>query len=182
VAGRDGRFFILLDDREVKADFPSVADPLFSPDGKRLAFRGIRDTMELFGELPPIHKSDGRQCMVVDGEPGEDNQSIWKPHFSPDSRRLIYSMKQKERWILVFGTEKFGKEFDHVGEPAVSPDGSRFAFVAEIEDGSIVVSGDQRSERFDDIYGAPVFSPDGKKVAFGARKGRELWWKVMEVK
>ena len=25
-------------------------------------------------------------------------------------------------------------------------------------------------------------SPDGKKVAFGARKGRELWWKVINIR
>jgi hypothetical protein len=26
------------------------------------------------------------------------------------------------------------------------------------------------------------FSSDGRKIAFGALKGRELWWKVIEVK
>jgi len=26
------------------------------------------------------------------------------------------------------------------------------------------------------------FSPDGTKLAFVARKGRELWWKVVDVK
>ncbi len=27
-----------------------------------------------------------------------------------------------------------------------------------------------------------VFSPDSRKLAYGARKGRELWWKVVDVK
>jgi len=44
-----------------------------------------------------------------------------------------------------------------------------------------VVVGDCIGDAFEQV-GDPVFSPDGKKVAHGARKGRELWWKVMEVK
>jgi hypothetical protein len=45
-----------------------------------------------------------------------------------------------------------------------------------------MVVADNKGEEFDDWYSAPFFSADGKKVAFGARKGRELWWKVREVK
>ena len=55
----------------------------------------------------------------------------------------------------------------------------------------LIVDDDQRfrgiarrlleSEGFD-VVGPPQFSPDGRRVAFSAVKGRELWWKVMEVK
>jgi hypothetical protein len=40
------------------------------------------------------------------------------------------------------------------------------------------VCGDKRSETFDEI-GEPHFAADGLRIAFGARKGRELWWKVL---
>lgn len=43
-----------------------------------------------------------------------------------------------------------------------------------------IVVGDQKGPDFDDV-GPPIFSPDGKRVAYGARKGRQLWWKVTEV-
>lgn len=39
----------------------------------------------------------------------------------------------------------------------------------------------QKSGAFDQVLTQPVFNADGTKVAFGARKGRELWWKVMDV-
>lgn len=57
-----------------------------------------------------------------------------------------------------------------------SPDGKTIAYTKWTE----VRVGDKKSDRFD-WTGPPVFSADGTKIAFGARKGRELWWKVMEV-
>ena len=41
-----------------------------------------------------------------------------------------------------------------------------------------LVVGGTESEPFDEVD-KPQFRDDGKMVAFGARKGRELWWKVM---
>lgn len=41
--------------------------------------------------------------------------------------------------------------------------------------------GDKKGEGFDHVSNL-VFSPDGSKLAFGAVKGRELWWKVMDMK
>lgn len=78
------------------------------------------------------------------------------------------------------GKEKFGREHDGAHWPVMSPDGSKLAYVAEKDGMEFVVCGTSRSDPFDQIV-APVFSPDGKKIAFGARKGHELWWKVMQV-
>jgi hypothetical protein len=44
-----------------------------------------------------------------------------------------------------------------------------------------IVVGDKVGPPFDSVT-QPVFSPDGSKVAFGAMQGKELWWKVMEVR
>jgi hypothetical protein len=63
-----------------------------------------------------------------------------------------------------------------------SPDGQHHAFTARDKAfRHFVVLDGKRREDFDDI-GRFAFSPDGKKLAFGARKGRQLWWKVLEVK
>lgn len=90
-------------------------------------------------------------------------------------------MIQDGRDFVVMDGQKYGGELSSNEDLAFSPDGRRFAYVACDNGDWIVVCGDQRSERFD-IVRDPVFRRHGKKVAFGARKGRELWWKVMEVK
>ena len=65
--------------------------------------------------------------------------------------------------------------------PAFSPDGKKIAYRATNKsDWDVIVAGDTIIDQFD-LVGPPVFSPDGKKVAFGARRGDELWWKVVDV-
>ena len=34
-------------------------------------------------------------------------------------------------------------------------------------------------EPFDEV-GPPVFDPDSERIAFGARKGRQVFWKLLE--
>ena len=45
----------------------------------------------------------------------------------------------------------------------------------------VVVVGELKLGEFDNVWDIR-FSADGKKVAFGARIGRQLWWKVADVK
>jgi len=45
----------------------------------------------------------------------------------------------------------------------------------------LIVVDDQPGPEFDEVA-APVFSPDGNQVTYGARKGRELWRKVFDVR
>ncbi len=45
-----------------------------------------------------------------------------------------------------------------------------------------VIVGNKKSEAFDELDSrGPVFSPDGTRVAFGARNGRKVWWRVIDV-
>ena len=77
------------------------------------------------------------------------------------------------------GAEKPGaEEFRRVAHLTWSQDSKQLAFAGETAEGWRIVCGDKRSEPFDEV-GPPHFSADGAKIAFGARKGRELWWKVL---
>ena len=64
--------------------------------------------------------------------------------------------------------------------PVFSPDGTVLAFSTQVERGWALVVAKCKSDTFDQLW-TPAFSPDSKKVAFGARKGRKLLWKVMDV-
>jgi hypothetical protein len=47
------------------------------------------------------------------------------------------------------------------------------------------VVGEQKGDAFDEIYiphERVSFNASGTKVAFGARKGSEIWWKIMDVR
>lgn len=172
------RFILIIDGRRTGPDFESMKDPFFSPDSKRVACIAIRKAENRYKNLPPL---GGKECLVVDGVPGEDCDMVHDPVFSANSRHFGYTMSQDDKWFVVVDGTKFGHEFSYSDGPAFSPDGRRFAFVAEKGGEGFIVCGDQRSESFD-VVRSPVFSPDGKKIAFGAKKGNELWWKVMEVK
>lgn len=67
-----------------------------------------------------------------------------------------------------------------VRDPVFSPDGKLLAYRARDDDGWNVIAGETRSAAYDEV-GPPQFSGDGKQVAFGARSGRELWWRVMDL-
>ncbi len=165
-ASRGGKWFVIC--RGTKgAGFDRVGDPVFSPDGTRVAYPAMR------GE---------KWVMVVGEKPGEEFDGLWKPRFTPDGKQVIYSAKKGEKISLVVDGKR-GEEFDGVtsDEASMNPDGSVVAYPAREGEKMLVVVGKNRSELFDQV-GPPELSSDGKKVSFGARKGRELWWKVMEVR
>ena len=67
------------------------------------------------------------------------------------------------------------------GLPFFSPNGRSVAYSATVEGRESVFVGENQAMEFDRV-GVPHFSADGNVVAYDARKGRELWWKVVEVK
>jgi Tol biopolymer transport system component len=169
-------YFLVVDGKRIGPAYADVKDPVFSSDGRRIAFIAMRKNESGPGMLP-----SGRICAVADGRAGEDCEFIQTLLFSPDGRRFGYTMTQDKKEFIVVDGRKYGGEYDSNEGLAFSPDGKRFAYVGFQGGCAYVVCGDQRSEPFD-IVRNPVFSPDGRKLAYSARKGRELWWKVMELK
>ena len=80
-------------------------------------------------------------------------------------------------WFVMSGATK-GEVFQKVGQPVFSPDGKPSPI--RVAGQWHLVVGKTRSPPFDAVA-PPVFSPDGKQVFFGARRGRELLWKVLTV-
>jgi Tol biopolymer transport system component len=159
--------FLVVGDRKGK-EYEKVESPVVSADGKNVACK----------------VNIGTKWSVLIGDqqgPEFDNVAPFnKLIFSPDGTRLAYSAKRGRKWV-VFDGEKFSEEFDFASFWVVfSPTGKLVAHAAKIEGKSCVVVGTKKSPFFESVS-TPQFSADGRKIAFGIRKGRELWWKVMDV-
>ena len=165
-ASRDGKSFIVVDGKPLEP-FESVQDPVFSPDGRQVAYSVSRQ---------------GKAVMMTGDKPGEALDLMGPPVWSPDSKKTAHMGMWKNLFIMVVAGAR-SEPFETVGTPAWSPDSARAAFAAKKENRNHMVINYRKSEEvYDELFGAPAFSPDGKKVAFGARKGKDLLWRVLEVK
>lgn len=159
--------FLVVGDRKGK-EYEKVESVVVSPDGKTVVCKV---------------KAGAKWSVLLDDQQGPEFDTLApfdKFIFSPDSSRLAYSAKRSGKWV-VFDGEKFGEEFEFASFSVVfSPTGKVVAHAAKVDGKWCIVAGKKKSPLFDSV-GTPQFSRDGRKIAFGARKGRELWWKVMEV-
>lgn len=99
----------------------STGDPVFSPDGKTVAYR-VRPF-----EPPPAPIDKWR--MIVGEKKGEAYDYVSNPVFSPDGSTLAY-VAQKERKCVVVIAEEEGPEHDTIYGFAFSPDGKKIAYGA----------------------------------------------------
>jgi hypothetical protein len=109
---------------------------------------------------------------------------------SPYSDAVAYASRDQGKEFVVFQDKK-GEEFDEVSDPVVNKEGTTVSYWAVERDRLYLICGNGRGEAFDAKLNprspamtgqGPIFSADGKRVAFGVRKGREVWWKVMEAR
>jgi WD40 repeat protein len=152
--------------------------PVFSADGKRLAY---------------LVKTSGTATVVVDGKPGPSFPEIWgnSLRFSPDGRRLAYVASDGGKSFVV-ADGVAGEKYEMLDWDSVtfSPDGKKVAYRAGFgnvrgrtePDQWFVVMDASRVGPFDAVGNVLSFdSPEGR-LSFGARKDRELWWKVIEIR
>lgn len=157
------------------ADF----DPVWSPDGRRVAFRSHRDG----DEEVYVMGSDGSRERNLTRNPGTDYSPAW----SPDGKRIAFASDREDpsgNDIYVVGADGHAARRVVMREgideyPTWSPDGERIAFACTggrvLEQGvgdfevCVVELDSGRVAQLTDAPGlsdAPAWSPDGRRIAF----------------
>jgi Tol biopolymer transport system component len=147
----------------------SGMDPIFSPNGKRLAYAAGIKGKKMF--------------VVLDGVEGIGGYTGINPVFSPDSSQLAYiawdndAMKQ----VVFLNGEKIGECRGIVRRSNVdsglvfSPDGKRLAYMAHNEGKYFVVVNGKEGKYYDgyimDSKGV-AFSQDSQHIVYTAKRGK----------
>ena len=150
--GRDP--YTVVVDGQASAKYLKIgrSSPLFSPDGKHVAFAAFKI---------------GGWVVVLDGhESRKKYDKVGPLIFSPDGSHLAFSADTShfKPWTVIVDDHDCGY-FQEVGEPVFSPDGKHLAFVAaptiSANKWSMIVDS-VKGEEFEGILEPlPIFSPDG---------------------
>lgn len=149
---------------------------IISPDGRRVAYIATAD-----GKVfDPNVGETGEVVVILDGKKGKRYGNIVSPFFSPDSKRLAYTVSHSnpnQLFVVVDGHEGehyqeagIGNEIRDIAIPTFSPDSKRFAYVASNRDAagpSFVVVDGQKDKSYASINQL-TFSPDSKRIAYVA--------------
>ncbi len=166
-----GMWFVVVN-REAGREFAYIEPPslVFSPDGKTLAYVASKKSLE-------------KQCVVVGDDVGEEFSTITNLTFDPRDQTPVYCAYSyaSSKSCVVIG-DISDETFDFVGTPAFDRCSGAVAYAALNGGRWFVVAAGKKTELDVDLVATPLtFSSDGRKIAFGARKGLELWWKVVRV-
>lgn len=154
----------------------TVIEPALSADGTRVAYTAFD------GRVP--------QVRVIDSEGGEDRPLVasaqgltFAPSFSPDGRRILFSMALNGNTDLYVVNADGGVPQRLTSTPGIdtagsfSSDGSKIVFESN-RSGSAqiyVMNADGRDQRRISFgagrYGAPAWSPSGDLIAFSRGNG-----------
>lgn len=162
------------------ANYRTAGGPIYSPDGKHVAYRACRDK---------------KFCVAIDATTPECVHGYVDEFvFDPQSKRLAYSAVEDHvvehddgtqavddtielsdgQWFVFMDDDK-SPVFERARLLRWSPDGSRLAFAGKRNGEWRVHVGDKSSDPFDEIAEI-AWGLDGKLVWCGARRGRELVW------
>ena len=185
MAGANGLTFPVIDGQELQGD-NGITDFLFSPDGKRYAFRTW------------LAAQNGGFAVLVDGkESPKSKGDIYAQSltFSPDSKHYAYGAalnitsfqpvvdgEVRSANLGVFQTKSNPGPSQRITFPVFnfSPDGTRLAFVGQKLDGtgkaSLILDG-VSYEGVTALFSFPSYSPDSKHFAWIVGSSRN--WTLM---
>lgn len=147
--------FAVIDGKKGKA-YDSVANIVFSPDGKRIAY---------------VAKYAGKWKVIVNGQ----EQNIGLPKsvcrnvlFSPDSKKLLLIVKSGSKVILMVNGIA-GKAFDEINENSItfSKDCRSMAFSVQKGNMQAIIFNGKESAWHQQV-GFPVLSSSGKRIGYWA--------------
>jgi Tol biopolymer transport system component len=155
-------------------------DPVFSPDGTKIAFATNRNgNYEIY-----VMNADGTAEKRLTNNPDEDRQ----PAFSPDGKRIAFT-RVVENSYYTYNSEVYIMNLDGTGEkrltnslggddfPTFSPDGTEIAFRSCRNGNSEIYAIDSNGDNPVNLTkssawdGQPDFSADGTKIAFASQPG-----------
>lgn len=205
-AGRDPRgngeeFLVVgMGDDEASKPYELVMNVVFSPDGGRIAFRGVRGEQNFLvvgeaekgpfegvgpAEFSPDGKrlaysvtdKDGTQRYVIDDVKQKAFAEVTGLVFSKDSSSFAYWAGRAGECLIVHG-DREGPKYTTVSRPVLSADGKTLAYRATSDGKSRVIVGDKKGLDFDEVW-TPALSADGKHVAYVAKSGAK-WCVVVD--
>lgn len=166
-------------DRVLATEMPA-SDPVWSPDGSRIAFVGSEDDVyDVF-----VMNADGTRMEQLTADPATDFAIAW----TPDGSALLYNSNANgDHDIVRFDLSTravtsvtTGPSNDY--EPAISPDGTRIAFTSDrrgqnsydvwlagIDGSDPVRLTVGTNDEVGDSY-MPTWSPDGTRIAFASNR------------
>ena len=196
VSGRDGGDAIYVMNADgsqqirVSGKLPMSGDPVWSPDGKRIAFTSSAPASPGSDYFLPsifVMNADGSQQTRLVGGMETSHMPVW----SPDGTRIAFVGERGQLYVVnADGSNPtlLTKQTRNNQAPAWSPDGTRIAFESTATGTSevCVVNANGSQEKCltnhasfkalhltlnDDV---PVWSPDGKRIAFASMRNSKF--------
>jgi Tol biopolymer transport system component len=155
-------------------EYGDTRQPVWSPDGRRIAFQSYRDgTWRIWTAAP-----DGTDAKAVTNGSFDDRE----PHWSPDGTKIAFSSDRSgnyDVWVLDVATGQTRQVTKNDGNdffPTWSPDGREIAFVSTRADGpgvyATTLDGQERLVAGSaGAVGAPSWTPDGSRVLYSVLPG-----------
>ncbi|MCR9248588.1 MAG: hypothetical protein NXI31_26475 [bacterium] len=186
----EGKRYVLLGKEKLGLAAEEAGVPTFGPHGKNLVFKYLFEGsmgLAFVGEAVvatkygfvgnPVFDSSGETIAYAAVEGGRVPRWAWLRRDGPDLMR-------EGRWSLYKRTkngqpEPLVDQCDGIAHITFGPNGE-LAYAQKLRGKWFLIVDGRRSEACDSID-RPWWSADGKRVEFGARRDRELWWKVLEL-
>lgn len=108
----NGKYMVVLDDKNGAADFEAVGSMVISPDGAHVAYAG---------------QWNFRWSCVIDSGKSSQHDIVNTPVWSPDGKKVAYAASTNGKWCWEVNYRRDGDYDEIVSAPVFSSDGKRAA-------------------------------------------------------
>lgn len=109
----NGKYMVVLNDRNGPADFESIGSVVISPDGKRVAFAAQKNF---------------RWCAAIDSGTASMHDFVRTPVWSPDGKKVAFAGQDQGKWFVEVNYRR-GDDYDEVlTDPVFSVDSKKCAY------------------------------------------------------